>query len=278
MRYAFQLLCCLSFAPIISFGQSAPLVIGTSDTIYSKVMSEKRVVNISLPEGYNPNDTVHYPVVYLLDGGTDEDFIHVLGLYQFNSTSWNRVTSPAIIVGITNVNRLRDMTFPTSDTALLKKYPESGHSDKFIRFIKLELIPFVTEKYKTNKERTLIGESLAGLLAVEILFRQSDLFNQYIIVSPSLWWDNRSIFNVSTDYLRNATEKRPIKVFLAVGKGGFTPGRNPKLMEDDVQTLLKKIAPVPNLKVYFDFLKDKTHANILHQAIYNAILELSKQP
>lgn len=278
MRYIFQLICCLSLAPVIGFSQSAPLVIGTSDTLFSEILSEKRTVNISLPEGYNPNDTVHYPVVYLLDGGMEEDFIHILGLYRFNSTSWNSITPPAIIVGITNINRLRDMTFPTSDTAYLNKYPNSGHADRFIRFIQSELIPFINENYKTNQTRTLIGESLAGLLTTEILLQRPDLFTQYMIVSPSLWWNNRSILNSATENLAKAVQHHPITVFLAVGKEGLTPGANPKLMNEDVIALRDKLKTVAGLKIHYDYLKDKNHANVLHQAVYNALLEFSKLP
>lgn len=276
MRSFIIFLCIISLLPLAGYSQSGPLIIGNVDTIYSKILAEKRVVNISLPDGYNPNDTVHYPVVFLLDGGIQEDFIHILGLYRFNSTSWNEVTPPAIIVGITNVNRISDMTFPTSGTAFSGKYPQSGHARLFIQFIQAELIPYIKQHYKTTANRTVIGESLAGLLATEILLRQPTLFNQYIIVSPSLWWNQRSIFMEATNILKDAAAQQPIKIFLAVGKEGLTPGYNPKLMKKDAETLLTKLNPIPGLDIYFDYLKDKNHANILHQAVYNALLEAAK--
>ncbi|WP_350340228.1 alpha/beta hydrolase-fold protein [Paraflavitalea speifideaquila] len=67
-----------------------------------------------LPEGYNKQDTVRYPVIYLLDGAADEDFIHIAGLIQFNNFSWINRVPPSILVGIVNTDRKRDFTFPTS--------------------------------------------------------------------------------------------------------------------------------------------------------------------
>src|SRR6476661_3180640 len=135
---------------LVSFGQKntpaiqgKPLVVGQVYEIQSAILSEKRTLNIYLPEGYRASDTVHYPVVYLLDGGMDEDFLHIAGLYQFNSFPWINRVPPSIIIGIVNTDRKRDMTYPTKDTAAKRRYPSSGHSDKFINFIEKELQPYV---------------------------------------------------------------------------------------------------------------------------------------
>nr|WP_315210023.1 alpha/beta hydrolase-fold protein [uncultured Flavobacterium sp.] len=77
---------------------SKPFVLGSIEEIHSKVLYEKRILNIYLPEGYQQNDTITYPVIYLLDGSADEDFIHVVGLFQFSSFSWiNRVPKSIVV-------------------------------------------------------------------------------------------------------------------------------------------------------------------------------------
>src|SRR5579862_9911544 len=78
----------LIFISSFSNAQTRPFVLGLIDQIHSVELSENRILNIYLPEGYSASDTVTYPVVYLLDGSADEDFIHVVGLYQFNSFPW----------------------------------------------------------------------------------------------------------------------------------------------------------------------------------------------
>ncbi|HEX8459991.1 MAG TPA: alpha/beta hydrolase-fold protein, partial [Segetibacter sp.] len=91
-----------------------PFVLGVIDEIQSKELGEKRILNIYLPEGYNAKDTIKYPVIYLLDGSADEDFIHVVGLVQFNSFEWINLVPKSIVVGIATVDRRRDFTFPTT--------------------------------------------------------------------------------------------------------------------------------------------------------------------
>ncbi len=145
-----------------------PFVLGVIDEIQSTLLGEKRILNIYLPEGYNKNDTTNYPVTYLLDGSADEDFIHVAGLFQFNNFSWINRVPKSIVVGIATVDRRRDFTYPTTIEIDKKSFPTAGHSDNFIAFIKQELQPFIEKKYKANTAKTIIGQSLGGLVATAI--------------------------------------------------------------------------------------------------------------
>src|SRR6185437_3775981 len=181
----------------IAANQNIPFVLGRINTIQSKILSEKRILNIYLPQGYDQNDTTFYPVIYLLDGSADEDFIHIAGLVQFLNFSWVGILPKSILVGIANVDRKRDFTFPTTIATDKKESPTSGGSEKFIDFIEKELQPFIEKNYKTNSSKTLIGQSFGGLLATQILLSKPQLFTKYIIVSPSLWWNNESLLSQS---------------------------------------------------------------------------------
>ena len=249
-----------------------PFILGFIDEIYSKELKENRVLNIYLPEGYSKNDTITYPVTYLLDGSADEDFIHVVGLYQFNSFEWVNRVPKSIIVGIATVDRKRDYTYPTTIEDDKKSYPTTGHSATFINFIEKELQPYIAKKYKTNSSKTIIGQSLGGLLATEILLKKPNLFNKYIIISPSLWWDNGSLLDQSSLLLQNDYKKKT-EVYIGVGKEGLTPTKLPRVMEVDANLLAEKIRNIKSkaVTVYFDYLPLEDHATISHQAIFNAL-------
>lgn len=260
---------------IVVFGQTnvttqknaaKPFVLGFIDEIQSTELNEKRILNIYLPEGYNPRDTIVYPVIYLLDGSADEDFIHIVGLVQFNSFEWVNRVSKSIVVGIATVDRRRDFTFPTSIAEDKNAYPTSGHSNRFILFIQNELQPFIQARYKTNSSKTIIGQSLGGLLATEILFNKPELFNKYIIVSPSLWWDNGSLLNQPLARF----ERKDI--YIGVGKEGLAPTKIPRVMEVDANILADKIKNLKSreVNVFFDYLPQENHATIMHQAVLNA--------
>ena len=251
---------------------SKPFILGVTTEIQSAQLSEKRILNIYLPEGYKENDTTKYAVIYLLDGGADEDFIHIVGLVQFNSFEWINRVPKSIVVGIANVDRKRDFTFPSSIESERKSFPTAGHSDKFIAFIEKELQPFIEKKYRTNSTKTIIGESLGGLLATEILFKKPTLFNKYIIVSPSLWWSDGGLLNESPAILQNDFRQKT-DICIAVGKEGLAPSEKPHVQEVDANLLVEKIqnAKNKNLMVTFDYLPEETHATLMHQAVLNAM-------
>jgi predicted alpha/beta superfamily hydrolase len=249
--------------PVTNLGNKQPFVIGVIDTVSSTILKEKRIVNIYLPEGY-ATDTAKYNVVYLLDGSADEDFIHIAGLVQFANFPWINLLPKSIVVGIANIDRKRDFTYPTTIAKDKQDFPTTGSSESFINFIEKELQPFITKNYKVNSNKMLIGQSLGGLLATEILFKKPTLFNQYVIISPSLWWDNESLLKLNPECLQ-ANFQQVTPVFVAVGKEG-------KIMESDAKALFKllKKSKNKNLQVKFEYFGNENHANILHHAVYKA--------
>ncbi len=237
-----------------------PLVIGEIVTLKSKILNEDRVLNIYLPLSYHKDSLKKYPVIYLLDGSIDEDFIHISGLVQFGSFSWINILPETIVVGISNVDRKRDFTFPTTIKKDKKDFPTTGKSANFIQFLEEELQPFIGENYQVNNQKTLIGQSLGGLLATEILFNKPELFDNYIIISPSLWWNNQSLLKQEPKPYTNTKN-----VFVGVGKEG-------KIMERDAENLYKKLVDIdnPNTKISFQFFKNQDHGDVLHLAVYKA--------
>jgi predicted alpha/beta superfamily hydrolase len=254
-----------------------PFVLGVVDTLQSKVLGETRTLNIYLPAGYSPDSAATYPVIYLLDGSADEDFIHVVGLVQYYTFPWINRLPPSIVVGIANTNRRRDFTSPVASLDFLaavgfdkSSFPVSGGSAKFIAFIEQELQPFIDQNYKTNPARTLIGQSLGGLLATEILLKKPRLFSTYLILSPSLWWDKESLLNQAPGLVKQPLSS-PLKVYVGVGNEG-------KTMVSDARKLSQTLQQNHGIQVSFDYLPQENHATMTHQALYNAIKLLYPAP
>ncbi|GAO43385.1 putative esterase [Flavihumibacter petaseus NBRC 106054] len=255
-----------------------PFVLGQVREFYSTILGEKRNLNIYLPEGYGQNDSTRFPVIYLLDGSADEDFIHVAGLVQYFNFPWINQLPPCILVGICNVDRQRDFTSTPTYQEEKEKFPHAGGSAAFIEFLEKELKPFVQESYKTTSQATLIGQSLGGLLATEILLKQPHLFNRFIIISPSLWWNNRALLQheFTTEQQETLTTRQ---VYIAVGNEG--PGvmfGNTK-METDAKNLLQKIkrAAPQNKNFTLDYFPDETHATIGHPAVFKGFRYLQSR-
>lgn len=240
-------------------GKILPLSIGEIHTIYSSSLNEERTLNIYLPSGYDSSRA--YPVIYLLDGSMNEDFIHISGLAQFFQLMYDMPET--IIVGIANIDRKRDFTFPTDLEELKKSTPTSGYSGRFISFMKNELQPYIQSGFKTNGTSFLIGQSLGGLLASEILLHNADLFTHYFIISPSLWWDNESMLKKAAELYKEQPDSNRF-VYISAGKN------EPKTMRTVAKKLygiLSKSGKV-NTVTKFRLMKDEDHATILHNSIY----------
>ena len=237
-----------------------PFTIGEIKILKSTMLAEERTLNIYLPDGYN--DKVKYPVIYLLDGSANEDFLHIVGLVQFYNMTFNMPKT--IIVGIANVDRKRDFTFPAKIEKFKKMHPVTGGSAKFIDFLEKELQPYIKANYKTNDSTYLIGQSLGGLVASEILLKKPDLFSNYIIVSPSLWWDDGALLKQAPALLTGQPDNKKW-VYVSVGTEG-------KEMEEGAAGLVKALqnSGKKNLKIDFVPLPKENHATILHNSIYEA--------
>jgi predicted alpha/beta superfamily hydrolase len=251
------------FLSVIASGQIDTdvnqLSIGEQVSFHSEILDQDRILNVYLPDEYSPDSAQTYPVVYVLDGSFHEDFIHIAGLVQFLSFPWLDKMPNAIVVGISNINRYHDFTFPCDIPEYVELNPVNGGSGKFIEFLKKEVQPIINESYKIDTQsRTIIGQSLGGLLATEILFNSSDLFDNYLIVSPSLWWDEQSLLKTA---FQNTDANR--KVFIAVGKEG-------KVMQSVAKKLHKKLQKSSFEKEHlgFRFFPELDHGDALHLSAY----------
>ena len=152
-------------------------------TFYSKILGEKRKINIQLPARMNKFD--NYPVIYLLDGEAHTQM--VAGQVQYLSESY-KIIPNVIVVAIENTDRMRDLT-PSKDTNV----KNSGGGEKFIQFIKQELMPYVDSAYHPAPFKILSGHSLGALMAIYCLVNHPEYFNAYIAISPSFQWDKKSL-------------------------------------------------------------------------------------
>lgn len=260
--------CSILFAfQSLAFAQTEnvkPLTIGEIRTIKSKILNEERTLNIYLPQKFDK--TKSYPIIYLLDGSMNEDFIHVTGLVQFFNQMYSMPET--IVVGIANIDRKRDFTFHTDLKDLQKDYPTTGHSDKFINFLDKELKPYIESHFKAT-DKYLFGQSLGGLLATEILLKNPEMFNNYFIISPSLWWDDESLLKQAPEFLSKIKDIKKF-IYISVGKG-----EHPVMVKDaeDLFDVLKK-SNKKNWTIEYKMMETDNHATILHRSLYEGLLKL----
>jgi predicted alpha/beta superfamily hydrolase len=160
-----------------------------------------------------------WPVVYLTDG----NWYFGMVTYIVRPMGWLENTTDAIVVGIgypedqdpqealyySIERRFYDLS-PSRDEGYekyygdkLKRPVQTGGASHFLKFIKHELIPVIEQDYQADpQKRILLGHSLGGNFTIFALLEEPDLFNTYIIGSPSLAFGDRFIFKQEESYAK----------------------------------------------------------------------------
>lgn len=242
-----------------------PLVIGDSLELVSKGLKETRRINVYLPDAYQTERSMSFPVVYMPDGGLAEDFLHIAGLIQVSIA--NGSMRPFILVGIENTVRRRDLTGPSENALDRKEVPDLGGSKRFRQFIAEELIPEIEQRYRTTKERALVGESLAGLFTLECLLHTPELFQTYIAIDPSLWWNDEAL---TTQFAKKLSAHPSLLKQLYFASSAQTGMEN---AAKDFSEMLKK-SQVQGLQWTYQHYPKETHATVYHPAALIAFRQL----
>ncbi len=229
-------------------------VIGKAIKIRSSVLNEERILLIHLPDEYD-HTQIHYPVLYLLDG--DSHFHNVTGIVQFFFT--RKIAPPMIVVALPNVDRSRDFT-PTK----VPRRPTSGGGERFLRFLKEEVLPYVDGRYRTHPYRILVGHSLGGMFAIHTLLTQPELFHAYIVMSPGLGYDSGYVLNKAPAILEKQTS---LKKFLFMTLGN-EPRYVPRL--EAFCQILEDKAP-EDLEWKYTYMGDEDHFSVTHKSIYDGL-------
>ena len=270
-----------AFAQTPAAPSEAPIVIGTRHMLPSAVLGEAREINVRLPAGYAQAKADRlYPVLYVLDGGVEQDFPHIAGLAQHGEISGT--FDEFITVGIATKKRIWELTFPTRDERYTTFYRANGQpvefasgggSDKFRRFIAEEVIPFLESKYRIGGRRVFLGESLAAFFVVDTLLRQPRLFHDYIAVSPSLWWDREELGNRAGAMLR-ANDYSDRRLYVTMANEGGTMQRG----LDKLLAALRTPAAGALKWTWVDRRNSEHHGSLYHVAALDALRTLYPKP
>ncbi len=257
MRTALLLPAWLLAAPLLGQGQPA-LTLGHRELLSSRLLNEERTLLIYVPHPYDVKPG-SYPALYLLDG--ESHFLHVAGIVAF--MVGQGLMPPVMLVGVVNTDRSRDLTpTTTADTA---EFPTAGGAQKFLGFFREELLPWVEERYHPAPFRVLIGHSFGGLFALEALETSPDLFQGYVVISPSLWWNRMAPVSRARAALATHPDLKAW-VYLTTGNEGGRMLAGAEVVADAFND-----AGLPGLRWRFRPLPEESHGSIPHRAIYDAL-------
>ncbi len=200
--------------------------------IESDALNETRQVIVRTPPKYNA-DEKRYPVVYVLDGEWNFEFVASYLDYMAD----NEVYPQMIVTGVTNVNRNRDYV-PRADA----NFSDTGGADDFLAFVKNEWIKDVEGRYPASGDRIIVGHSFGGVFALHAFFKEPSLFAANIALGASAWIGDGVLYE-EADALFEGQKNVDGFVYMAVGEGDGGP-------------------TVPSSKQLAEIFKDKAPASL----------------
>ncbi len=167
--------------------------------LISKYVGRDFEVDVFLPRDYRSADQ-RYPVVYVLDAEYNFGCVAYITRRLIKSKD----IPPVLLVGIAYDTTYEDFydkrMFDSTPISKVHGY-HTGGAEPFTKFLSEELIPFVDREDRTVREdRTIVGQSITGFYGCFLLFRHPDIFQKYLVVSPSLWFSNRLVFSLEKKY------------------------------------------------------------------------------
>lgn len=264
-----RLLACLAWALTLIAPARAQIRIAEEHVIHSTVLGEDRRIYVYAPAmAFGTSEPGPWPVLYLLDGDRQLPLIAA----QIDFLAKVNLSMPQmIIVGIdtNHYDRMRDLTPTRADRASpdspAGSAPTSGGGDAFLRFMQTELFPYVESHYRTAPYRMLMGHSLGGLLTVHALLTRPELFDAYVAVSPSLWWDEEALIKAAPARLGKDRLKGR-QLFVSISGEGGRFGEDLRRFD----ALLQAQAPVAGLGFRYAEYPQESHASGPVAASYDA--------
>ena len=236
-------------------------------TITSPETQTDYQIRVLAPAGGKP---VHgWPTVLFMDG--DDQFSAAAAAYQKLHDAGQ--LQPLLLVAVgygasygrPGNHRGRDYT-PTTNS----DEEPSGGGAKFLNFLCYTLWPELGTRYPISHHmRGIAGHSLGSLLALQALWQEPTFFTHYLVSSPSIWWDDRSILRLASErHLRNSVLQA--HVFLSVGsKDSCSMTGDLAVLEEQL-----KIRPFENLRLHTEKFAGRDHFNVLPDAFASGLKQL----
>jgi len=233
-------------------------------TFHSTILEEARTVTVHLPDSYHDSDT-HYPTVYVLDGEADGELV----ASTLRRMAVSEGAREQVVVTIHATDRLRDYA-PTINNDPRGPLGQGGGGDKFLDYMEKELVPFIGKHYRVNREKTLSGHSVGGLLVMHSFHSRPHLFNAHLAFSPAVWWGEQETLKATEEYVLS---NKHIHTYLYMNIGAESG-----MMRRFYNALVRTISRNRNVDLYFksEEFDGEPHGLTFSAGLYSALRGLAR--
>lgn len=239
-------------------------------TIPSSHTPQEFSILIGLPSSYGTQNQ-GFPVLYVLDGNLQFPLVKsVCEMLRLGGE-----IPEVIVAGIGYPVESLAETIPlrTRDLTPTVKGPGTGGARDLLQFIWRDLIPFVDLYYRTDPNlRALFGNSRGGLFALYAMFTAPELFNRYLIGSPSIWWDEEVIYQFEE---RFAAHHSDLAADAFISAGSL---ENERMIANVIKlTFLLGGRHYPNLTLDVKIFEGETHYSVIPATVSRGLKSILKR-
>ena len=218
--------------------------------LHSDILKEDRELWVSLPEDYAKSDK-KFPVLYLLDG--TRHFPHALNAESILQEE--SLIPQSIIVAIPNKRgtRTRDL---------------SGQKEKFLSFIKNEVMGLIINHYRVSNQTTIFGHSMAGYFVLNVLATEPELFNNYIAASPVIQVNNSELLN-KYESLPISPEAEKKSLYLTLTSQAHEGVAATDALNQFVELMKRKAPKVLNW--HYEYIPNQVHMTTPYLTLYEGL-------
>jgi predicted alpha/beta superfamily hydrolase len=267
-------------APVRDFADLGPVTIPWTARyrLRSEIVGQDYQIDVAWPP-VAPRDAERLPVVLVLDGN------HALPAAVQAARALQAgpfPMAPTLVVGVGyhferpedqarwGRLRVRDFT-PCRDALFESQYPSGfacGGAERFLDFLDDELTPFLAERLPIDPDdRTLVGASLGGLLALYALLTRPEGFRRCVAVSPAIYWGDGKLFELEAAFAARAAD---LQASLFLSAGGLEEGHD--LRQGFVSNLYRLEAALrargwPGLDLALKVFEGENHMSVFPGAV-----------
>ena len=240
---------------------------------------------VTLPFSYAGNPDRRYPVLMYTD--TPQSVNLITGMHR-RLRSGERGLEDAILVGLGyaagdtgEYSRRRDYT-PTAhgDIDARSDMPGRavayGEAEAYRQHLQTEVFPELERRYRIDPARRIyLGHSYGGLFGTHILLTEPAMFRNYVLISPSLWYDRRLMIARERGYAMSHKDM-PAHVYFMIGGEETVPdpdsephGSSRMAMVEDMDEMVRNLNArgYPGLSVQQTVFPGEDHGSVYVPAV-----------
>jgi len=242
-------------------------------TFYSKSLKMDRKVEVFLPENYNENESVRYPVIYFLHGTAQNSFSEGNLLYIVKKLINSKTISPVIIV------KPDGSCSSWGDSYFMNSALNGNFEDYLVN----DLVEYIDSAYRTiasRDKRAIMGYSAGGSDAMRTALKHPDIYcgavshsgrlnmSSHSLYIPGVLSENggspvdsfrpnagpmsKGVFTMAAAFSPNLNNPPYFVNFPFDSNGNYIDSIWNRWLLNDCSFLAKKISKKDDLAIYFD--------------------------